>query len=69
MENKLFKLFDYQKFSKNKDLQKIIDDVEERYQNEYVLSDDSLAFAAGGKKSEEDFLREKAIKEKEDSKN
>ena len=50
IENKLFRLFDYQRFEKNTALQGVIDEVLDRYaQNQFfALSDDSLAMAAGG---------------------
>ncbi|MBE5828921.1 MAG: hypothetical protein E7305_05580 [Butyrivibrio sp.] len=50
MENKLARLFDYQKFSPNDKLASIIADVESRYQTDIeVLSDDELGMlnAAG----------------------
>ena len=47
MENKLSRLFDYQKFSPNEDLEKVIRDVESRYSlDKYELSDDDLSFVA-----------------------
>ena len=43
-------LFDYQRFEKNKELQRIINDVENRYDSGAVLLMESeLSFAAGGK--------------------
>ena len=50
IEKKLNKLFDFQKFEKNKDLQRIINDVEERYSESEVIGDYQLSFVAGGKK-------------------
>ena len=49
MENKLSRLFDYQKFSGNSALADIISDVESRYPETRELSDDELFFvnAAG----------------------
>ena len=49
MENKLSRLFDYQKFSGNDELADIINDVESRYPSAKELSDDDLFFvnAAG----------------------
>ena len=50
MENKLSRLFDYQKFSSNPDLEKVIRGVEEKYSlDKQALSDDDLEFvvAAG----------------------
>ncbi len=54
MENKLRKLFDFQKFSGNPELSKVIGEVENRYQigeQGTLLSDDELMNAAGGKGS------------------
>lgn len=47
MENKLRKIFDYQRFEGNGRLEKLISETESRYAN--ALSDDDLAFvnAAG----------------------
>lgn len=53
IEKKLNKLFDFQKFEKNKDLQRIINDVEERYSESEVIGDYQLSFVAGGKKLDE----------------
>ena len=49
MENKLSRLFDYQKFSGNDALASVIKDVESRYPETRELSDDELFFvnAAG----------------------
>lgn len=49
MENKLSRLFDYQKFSGNDALADVIKDVESRYPETRELSDDELFFvnAAG----------------------
>ena len=44
MENKLSRLFDYQKFSGNDALADIINDVESRYPSAKELSDDDLFF-------------------------
>lgn len=53
MENKLKSLFEFQKFAKNKNLQKIIDDTDSRLEaREYALDDGSLSFAVGGRKTE-----------------
>ncbi|MBE5838540.1 hypothetical protein [Butyrivibrio sp.] len=47
MENKLSRLFDYQKFESNPDLEKVIRGVEEKYSlNKQALSDDDLEFVA-----------------------
>ena len=48
MENILFRLFDYQKFEKNNDLQKMIDTVHARYETrEMSLEDMEWVNAAG----------------------
>ena len=59
MENKLARLFDYQKFEPNEELESIISDVESRYSlDSFELSDDDLELvsAAGdvtlGKKTD-----------------
>ena len=44
MENKLSRLFDYQKFSGNDALADVIKDVESRYPETRELSDDELFF-------------------------
>ena len=49
-ESKLSSLFDYQRFERNKDLQRIINDVERRYDaGAVLLTESELSFAAGGK--------------------
>ena len=49
-ENRLKNLFDYQRFEKNKELQRIINGVLDRHDSSAVLLTDSqLSFAAGGK--------------------
>ena len=52
IENKLFKLFDYQRFEREKKLQSLIRDVQERYDESHVLPDGDLSFAVGGKQEE-----------------
>ncbi len=47
-EKKLKKLFDFQKFAENKELQSLIDESKDRIQDEFELMDDDLEFAAGG---------------------
>ena len=48
MEKKLFRLFDYQKFETNKDLQQIIDSAHARHQfRELTLEDMEWVNAAG----------------------
>ena len=61
MENLLKDLFDYQRFSGNKKLAKIINDV---HSSELLdeLSDDELGLAAGGVSAEIDTDKEKGIK-------
>ena len=60
MKDKLSKLFEFQRFEKNKDLQKLIDETEERYAyQENLLDEASLSFVAGGKKSEEELKNDK----------
>jgi len=48
----LEKLFDFQRYERNKDLKMLIDEVENTYQ-EVTLSDTELSFVAGGVKQEE----------------
>ena len=62
MEKKLKKLFDYQRFSNNKELQKMINDTEERYPEKVAIADEVLNFAFGGRKE----VDEKIAKEVED---
>lgn len=52
IENKLFRLFDYQRFDKEKKLQSLINDVIQRHDNAYLLTDSDLSFALGGKQEE-----------------
>lgn len=59
MENKLKKLFDYQKFEQNKDLQDVIDSTVV-YDGAVSLSDDLLGSVAGGQNKEE---KKKEIKD------
>ena len=60
MEAKLRKLFDFQRYAKNRDLQKIITDTQNRYDEVAVyLEDESLSFAAGGRHIEETPKEEK----------
>ena len=69
MENKLARLFDYQKFSPNDKLASIIADVESRYQTDIeVLSDDELGMlnAAG---SVDALMKRTAEKNSKNSKN
>ena len=49
-EKKLTNLFDYQRFTKNKELQRLINDVNSRYEAGAVLLNESdLSFVAGGR--------------------
>ena len=52
MENKLRKLFEYQKFEQNKDLQNIINE-SLQYETTTVLSDEMLGAVAGGQNQPE----------------
>ena len=52
IENKLFRLFDYQRFDREKKLQSLINDVKERYDDSHLLTDSALSFALGGKQEE-----------------
>lgn len=52
IENKLFRLFDYQRFDKEKKLQSLINDVIQRHDNACLLTDSDLSFALGGKQEE-----------------
>lgn len=56
MKNKLYKLFDYQKFEKNKHLENIIEECNE---DVFVLSDDLLGAVAGGKQEVENTQKDK----------
>ena len=64
MENKLKRLFDYQRFAKNENLQKTIEDSLNRNPEviELALNDASLAMAVGGRKH--DPSKEKEEEEK-----
>lgn len=73
MEKKLSRLFDYQRFAKNANLQKIISDTERRYEGVAVLlEDEHLSFAAGGREivrnlddeKNDDSLQEKNKKDR-----
>ena len=49
-ENKLASLFDYQRFERNRELQRVINNVESRYDHSAVLlTETELSFAAGGR--------------------
>lgn len=72
MENRLKKLFDYQRFEKNRKLEELIRETESR--DAVELSDDSLAFVnaagstdtAGGNGTESDIgQRQQETREKE----
>lgn len=51
MEKLLKKLFDFQKFEKNEKIEKMISDLDGKYEPE-LLMDDALSFAVGGQKQE-----------------
>lgn len=54
MEDKLRKLFDFQRFAKNRELQKIITDTQSRFDEAAIyLEDESLSFAIGGRHIDE----------------
>ncbi len=57
MENKLTKLFEFQRFEKNKQLDKIIRDVQDKYPESSYLDETALSLVAGGKKSEDEFKK------------
>ena len=65
MEKLLTKLFSFQRFARNDQLAEIINDVDEKYDSMYALSDMDLSFAVGGQSEEnsEMAIRQK-IKEK-----
>lgn len=52
MERKLKKLFDYQRFAKDKGLDLLIGQTVDKYENEdaFEMADSSLLLVAGGKK-------------------
>lgn len=59
MEQKLKKLFEFQRFEKNEQLDQMIRDVEDGLPlSDYSLDEDALLLVAGGKKTEEDFKQE-----------
>ena len=63
MEEKLSKLFEFQRFEKNKQLDMIIRGVQDRLESsEYCLNESALSLVAGGKKSEEDFKQKEREK-------
>ena len=50
MEKKISRLFDYQRFARNANLQKIVDDTQRRFDEVAILlEDEHLSFAAGGR--------------------
>ena len=61
MNRKLLQIFDYQRFSRNKDLQKLINETNERYDlgSEFALAEGSLALVSGGKRIEEEKQKDK----------
>ena len=59
-EKKLTNLFDYQRFTKNKELQRLINDVNSRYETGAVLLNESdLSFVAGGRQLDQIKKKEK----------
>ena len=73
MEDKVRRLFDYQRFAKNRELQKIITDTQSRFDEAAVyLEDESLSLAYGGRHLEESVKDEKQgedlnVEEKKDN--
>lgn len=66
MEKKLKKLFDFQSFSGNKEIEKMMKEAESRYPA--MMSDDDLAFVAAGvehplSEEEQETRRKKEIKD------
>ena len=60
MENKLSKLFEFQRFENNKQLDKIIKTVQNELETAHeYLDETALAFVAGGKKDEAEFKEKK----------
>ncbi len=53
IENRLYELFDYQRFERNEKLKSFIDDASQRYEASPELNDAALSFATGGRKAEE----------------
>lgn len=62
MKQKLTKLFDYQKFEQNKELQKVIEE-SLRYETKAALSDDALGLVAGGRNNSINNKKEEEKKE------
>ena len=53
IETKLLKLFDYQRFEKNKELNRIINKVEDKYLEDFsYVEEESLVFVSAGKNVE-----------------
>ena len=61
MSDKLSRIFDFQRFSRNEKLQSLIDETSRRYElaEEYIMSDTSLAFVAGGRKTTDEEEQKK----------
>jgi len=59
IEKLLSRLFDFQRFEKNKDLQRIINEVEDSYERTF-LADSELSLVAGGKEIQEDKKEDKS---------
>ena len=70
MENKLRKMFDFQKFSKNPELDAVVRGVEERYQvgdQGTLIPEDELRNVAGGQMAPELEIRIGAKKKRKSS--
>lgn len=65
IETKLLKLFDYQRFEKNKELNRIINNVEDKYLEDFsYIEEGNLAFVSGGKNVENYKENEKENEQK-----
>lgn len=53
IENKLFALFDFQRFEHDETLDSMIHETKEKFEDLMVLDDTELSFALGGVKPEE----------------
>ena len=52
MEKKIIQLLDYQKFEKNDKIEKMLSELEGKYETD-LLDDEALSFAVGGVKQED----------------
>lgn len=65
LEQLLKDLFDYQKYEKNSELDEIVSEVINKYDNEtVVLSDFDLSLAIGGKKEEDEIIKKDPLDDK-----